>query len=72
VTGAKLAAAIVIEGGDVPARTTAALDWTIGQGCRVANLSLSVRGFHPQFAALLQLVKQRSVSPIVAVATKAP
>ena len=65
--GAKLAAAIVIEGGDVPARTIAALDWTIGQGCRVVNLSLGVRGFHPQFATILALVKQRNVLPIVAV-----
>jgi subtilisin len=65
--GAKLAAAIVIEGGDVPARTIAALDWTIGQGCRVVNLSLGVRGFHPQFATILGLVKQRNVLPIVAV-----
>lgn len=65
--GAKLATAIVIEGGDVPARTIAALDWTIGQGCRVVNLSLGVRGFHPQFATILGLVKQRNVLPIVAV-----
>lgn len=65
--GAKLASAIVIEGGDVPARTIAALDWTIGQGCRVVNLSLGVRGFHPQFATILGLVKQRNVLPVVAV-----
>jgi subtilisin len=65
--GARLASAIVIEGGDVPARTIAALDWTIGQGCRVVNLSLGVRGFHPQFATILALVKQRNVLPIVAV-----
>jgi subtilisin family serine protease len=65
--GAKLASAIVIEGGDVPARTIAALDWTIGQGCRVVNLSLGVRGFHAQFATILRLVKERDVLPIVAV-----
>jgi subtilisin len=65
--GAKLASAVVIEGGDVPARTIAGLDWAIGQGCRIVSLSLGVRGFHPQFSTILKLVRQRNVLPVVAV-----
>jgi subtilisin len=64
---AKLASAVVIEGGDVPARTIAALDWAIAQGCRIANLSLGIRGYEPQFSVILRLLRQRGVLPVVAV-----
>jgi subtilisin len=64
---AKLAAAIVIEGGDVPARVVGGLDWCVGQGVRLVNISLGLSTFEPQFSIILRLLRQRNVLPIVAI-----
>lgn len=65
--GAKLAVAAVIEGGDVTARVVAGLDWCVGQGVRLINVSLGLREFQPQFSTILQLLRQRDILPIVAI-----
>jgi subtilisin len=65
--GAKLAAAIVIEGGDVPARVVGGLDWCVAQGVRLVNISLGLPAFEPQFSIIMQLLRQRNILPIVAI-----
>lgn len=64
---AKLASGLVIEGGDVPARVFGGLNWCVGQGVRVVNLSLGLRGYEPQFSTVLSLLRQRDVLPVVAI-----
>jgi subtilisin family serine protease len=70
--GAKLASAAVIERGDVPARVIAGLEWCIGQGCRLINLSLGIRGYDPAFTTIMSLLRQRGVLPIAAVGNEGP
>ncbi len=70
--GATLASAEVIEGGDIPARVVAGLDWCVGQGVRIVNLSLGVPQFEPMFASMLQLLRARGVLPVVAIGNSGP
>jgi subtilisin family serine protease len=65
--GAQLAAAMVIEGGDVAARVVGGLDWCVGQGVRLINISLGLTTFQPQFSTIMQLLRQRNILPIVAI-----
>jgi subtilisin len=39
----------------------------VGQGVRLISMSLGLRGFVPQFATILTLLRQRQILPIVAV-----
>lgn len=65
--GAKLAAATVIEHGDTAARVIAGLEWCIGQGVRIVNLSLGVRQYEPLFSSIFQILRQRNVLPVAAI-----
>jgi subtilisin len=65
--GARLASAIVIEGGDAVARILAGMDWVVGLGVRVLNLSLGFRGWWPDFLAITRIVRRRGVLPVIAV-----
>ncbi|QDU30215.1 Subtilisin BL [Anatilimnocola aggregata] len=64
---ALLASAIVIEGGEVIARILAGMDWAIGQGSRILNMSLGLRGFSDDFLPLTQLLREKGVLPVFAV-----
>jgi subtilisin family serine protease len=70
--GASLAAAVVIEGGQVIDRTLAGIDWSLGQGVRILNLSLGVRGQSPAFQRIMETVRLRGVLPVVAVGNEGP
>lgn len=70
--GARLASAVVIENGDVVARVLAGLDWCVGQGVRIVNVSLGLRYFVPQFSTILQLLRQRNILPVVAIGNEGP
>lgn len=70
--GAKLACAIVIERGDMPARVLGGLEWCLDQGCRIINLSLGIRGYDPSFANIMNLLRQRGVLPVAAVGNEGP
>jgi subtilisin len=69
---ALLASAIVIEGGNVTARILAGMDWIIGEGARILNMSLGLRGFHEDFLAVTQTLRQRGVLPVFAVGNEGP
>ncbi len=70
--GAMLASAMVIEGGTVAARLLGGLDWCVGQGVRIVNISLGFRGYDAQFEAIIQLLRQRDILPIVAIGNEGP
>jgi len=69
---AMLASAIVIEGGDVIARVLAGMDWVIGQGATILNMSLGLRGFVNDFLPLTQLLRQKGILPVFAVGNEGP
>ena len=64
---ARLASAIVIEGGNIFARILAGMNWIVGQGARVLNMSLGIRGYHPNFLAVTRVLRARGVLPVFAV-----
>ncbi|MBI3860585.1 MAG: S8 family serine peptidase [Planctomycetia bacterium] len=70
--GARLASTMVIEGGDVVARILEGLDWVIGQKVKVLSMSLGLRGYHEDFVALMQAVRNRGVLPVIAVGNEGP
>jgi subtilisin len=65
--GAQLASAIVIEGGDAVARVLAGMDWALGLGVRVLNLSLGFRGWWTDFLAVTRILRRKGVLPVIAV-----
>jgi subtilisin len=65
--GARLASAIVIEGGDAVARILAGMDWALGLGVRVLNLSLGFRGWWTDFLAITRILRRKGVLPVIAV-----
>jgi subtilisin family serine protease len=69
---ARLASAIVIEGGNVVARVLGGMDWAVGRGVRVLSLSLGFRGWWDDFRALTGLLRERDVLPVFAVGNEGP
>jgi len=65
--GARLASAMVIEGGDAIARVLGGMDWALGLGARVLSLSLGFRGWWPDFLAVTRVLRQKGVLPVFAV-----
>ena len=70
--GARLASAVVIEGGDVLARVLGGMDWAVGQGVRVLSMSLGLRGWWDDFQGLTRLLRQRNILPVFAVGNEGP
>ncbi len=69
---ASLASAIVIEGGRVEARIVAGLDWCVGQGARIINISLGVPGYDPFFEAIITVLRGRGILPTIAIGNDGP
>lgn len=65
--GAQLASAMVIEGGQVIDRILGGMDWIIGEGARILNMSLGLRGYTPAFQSIIDALRARNVLPIIAV-----
>lgn len=69
---AKLACAMVIEGGDFAARLLGGLNWCVGQGTRIINISLGRRGYQPQFLEIIRILRAREILPVVAIGNDGP
>ncbi|MBI5851363.1 MAG: S8 family serine peptidase [Planctomycetes bacterium] len=69
---AKLASAVVIEGGDVVARVLGGMDWSLGQGVRVLSMSLGFRGWWDDFVMLTRILRANRVLPVFAVGNEGP
>jgi subtilisin len=65
--GAKLASAMVIEGGQVIDRVLAGMDWVLAEGARIMSMSLGLRGFTPAFQAVIDALRAQNVLPVIAV-----
>jgi subtilisin len=70
--GAKLASAMVIEGGQVIDRILSGLDWVIECECRILSMSLGLRGFTPAFEQIINALRRANVLPIIAVGNEGP
>jgi subtilisin len=70
--GAKLACAMVIEGGNAFARVLGGMDWVIGRGARVLSMSLGFRGWFDDFLALTERLRELGVLPVFAVGNEGP
>jgi subtilisin family serine protease len=70
--GAKLASALVIEGGNVVARVLAGLDWVVGLKVRIISMSLGLRGYQEDFLPLTRILRARGILPIFAVGNEGP
>ena len=70
--GAVVASAVVIEGGQVINRVMAGIDWCLGQGSRIINLSLGVPGRSPALERLMETLRSRDMLPVVAVGNEGP
>lgn len=70
--GCQLAGAIVIEGGNHVRRILAGLNWVVGQGVRIINMSFGVRGFTEDFQPLIDVIRQRNILPVVAAGNEGP
>lgn len=64
---AKLASAMVIEGGQVIDRILAGLDWIVEEGVRVMSMSLGLRGYTPAFQVVIDALRAADVLPVIAV-----
>lgn len=69
---ARLASALVIEGGNVIARILGGLDWLVGFQVRVIALSLGLRGYRPDFLPIISILRARQILPIIAVGNEGP
>jgi subtilisin family serine protease len=65
--GARLASAMVIEGGNVVARILGGMDWVVGLGVKVLSMSLGLRGYHEDFLPVTGILRDRGVLPVFAV-----
>ena len=70
--GAKLAAAIVIEGGQTIARVLAGMDWALGQGARVLSMSLGFPGYVEDFLPITRILRDRDLLPVIAAGNEGP
>jgi subtilisin len=65
--GATLASAKVIEGGQVVRRILGGMNWIVGTGARILNMSLGFRGYDEGFLAVIRILRERGVLPVVAI-----
>lgn len=70
--GAKLASAMVIEGGNVLARILGGMNWAVGQQVRILSMSLGLPGTERTFLALTKILRARGVLPVFAVGNEGP
>ena len=70
--GARLVSAIVIESGNHVPRILGGLNWAIGKGVRILNLSFGMRGWWTDFEPLIDAIRQKNILPVVAVGNEGP
>ena len=64
--GAKLASALVIEGGDVVARILGGMEWIVEKRVHILSMSLGLRGFTPAFQSIVDALRANGVLPVFA------
>jgi subtilisin family serine protease len=70
--GARIASALVIEGGQVIDRILAGLEWIVGRNVRIMSMSLGLRGYTPAFQELIDALRRNNVLPVIAAGNEGP
>lgn len=63
---AKLASAMVIEGGQVIDRILVGMEWLVDQGVRIMSMSVGLRGYDSSFEAIIDALRAANILPIIA------
>jgi len=69
--GARLASALVIEGGQVIPRILAGMEWLVSKKVRILSMSAGLRGTTDAFQEIVNALRNNGVLPIFAVAMRA-
>jgi subtilisin len=69
---AKLASAMVIEGGKILDRILGGMEWAAQHGAQIMNASLGLPGQSPVFHALVAALRARNILPVFAVGNEGP
>jgi subtilisin len=69
---AKLASAMVIEGGNAVARVLGGMDWAVGLRVQVLSMSLGFRGWWEDFIPIARILRRRQILPVFAVGNEGP
>lgn len=65
--GAKLASAIVAEGGDISKRVLAGIEWAINKDVRIVNFSQGVHGYIEDFLEPVNQLRKHNILPVFSV-----
>ena len=69
---AELIDARVVGGGDTIVRVLAGMDWALGRGARVVNMSVGFPGFRPSFEAVIKQLRKQHMLPVCAIGNDGP
>jgi subtilisin len=69
---AKLASAMVIEGGNAVARVLGGMDWAVGLRVQVLSMSLGFPGWWEDFIPIARILRRHQVLPVFAVGNEGP
>ncbi len=64
---AELVDARIVGDGDSITRLLAGIDWALGEGARVVNMSVGFPGFHPDFESVIKKLREQHMLPVVAI-----
>lgn len=64
---AELVDARIVGDGDTIPRLLAGMDWALGEGARVVNLSVGFPGFHSDFESVIKKLREQHMLPVVAI-----
>lgn len=70
--GARLASAMVIEGGNVIARVLSGMNWAVGQRARVLSMSLGVIGTGGGLRVVTRILRASGMLPVIAIGNEGP
>jgi len=65
--GAKLASALVLDGGEVLDRILGGLEWMAGLKVAIVNASLGIPGYTPAFHVLIDALRRNGILPVIAI-----
>ena len=69
---AELVDARVVGDGDTVARVLAGMDWALGKGARVVNMSVGFPGFRPSFEEIIRQLRKQHMLPVCAIGNEGP
>jgi subtilisin len=69
---ARLASAMVIEGGQVIDRILGGMEWLVGRNVRIMSMSAGLRGYTNAFQTIIDALRAADVLPVIAIGNEGP